>query len=60
LVSKGDIVSIDVSLFYNGFHGDTCGTFYVGDLNADPEAKELMEVAKNATLKGAEVCAPGR
>lgn len=30
-LKKGDIVSIDVSLYVDGMHGDNCTTFIVGD-----------------------------
>jgi len=30
-LEHGDIVSIDVSVYFNGFHGDNCGTVICGD-----------------------------
>jgi len=31
ILRKGDVASFDVSLFYEGYHGDNCGTVLVGD-----------------------------
>jgi len=39
----GDIVNIDVSVYYNGFHGDLNETFLVG--NVDAQSRGLVEVA---------------
>lgn len=36
----GDVISIDVSCFLRGFHGDTCRTFFVGA--PDPETRRLV------------------
>ena len=40
-VQEGDIVSIDVGAYYDGYHGDNAATFAVGEVS--PEAKQLME-----------------
>jgi methionyl aminopeptidase len=32
-LQKGDVASFDVSLFFNGYHGDNCATVLVGDEN---------------------------
>ena len=29
-LESGDIINVDVTHIYNGFHGDTSATFYVG------------------------------
>jgi len=45
----GDLVSIDVSVFLNGYHGDTCRTVVVGgEQHASPEALELIDVCRKA------------
>ncbi|KAF8178011.1 methionyl aminopeptidase [Pholiota molesta] len=36
---NGDIINIDVTLFFNGYHGDTSKTFLVGDV--DEPGKKL-------------------
>lgn len=40
---QGDVVSVDVGLFYKGFHTDTSVSVYLGD---DPEIKKFLEVGK--------------
>lgn len=42
---KGDVVSVDVGLFYKGLHTDTATTVYLGN---DPSVKSFMEVGKRA------------
>jgi len=56
-LEDGDIVKIDITVYYNGFHGDCCGTFIVGE--TDKKGKKLVEVAREATNKGIKVCKPG-
>lgn len=45
-IVNGDIVSIDVGAFYNGYHGDNAYTFAVG--NVSKEAIKLLEVTKQS------------
>ena len=54
---KGDIVNVDVTTYYGGFHGDTSATFYVGDVA--PEATHVTEVARNALEVGIAVVRDG-
>lgn len=44
ILKEGDIVSVDVGAFYNGFHGDNAYTFTVGDIL--PETQKLLDVTK--------------
>src|SRR6478735_2160561 len=30
VVKDGDIINVDITTFYDGFHGDTSATFYIG------------------------------
>jgi methionyl aminopeptidase len=43
---SGDIVSVDVTLIVDGYHGDTCHTFEVGNVN--PILKNFVRTAKAA------------
>ncbi|HZU82307.1 MAG TPA: type I methionyl aminopeptidase [Polyangiaceae bacterium] len=43
---SGDIVNVDVTHVYEGFHGDTSATFYIG--TPSPEARHVVEVARRA------------
>ena len=47
---EGDIVSIDVGAQLNGYHGDCCATFPVG--NIDPEAQRLIDVTRQSFFAG--------
>lgn len=49
-LKDGDIVSIDVGAEYNGFFGDACRTFLVGDVN--PRWKKLVEVTEQSFWEG--------
>ncbi|MDP9001029.1 MAG: type I methionyl aminopeptidase [Myxococcota bacterium] len=43
---NGDIVNVDVTHIYEGFHGDTSATFYIGTPSVD--ARHVVEVARRA------------
>lgn len=45
-ICEGDIVSVDVGAYINGFHGDTCATFGVGKIS--DEAQALLDVTKES------------
>jgi methionyl aminopeptidase len=58
-LKDGDIVNVDVTHIYRGFHGDTSATFYVGRPSED--AKRVTEVARRCLELGiAEVRAGAR
>ncbi|RLM80326.1 Methionine aminopeptidase 1D, chloroplastic/mitochondrial [Panicum miliaceum] len=57
LVKDGDIINIDVTVYLNGYHGDTSPTFLCGDV--DDEAKKLVQVTKECLDKAISICAPG-
>src|SRR4029077_9724816 len=46
VLKNGDIVNVDVTHIYEGFHGDTSATFYIGTPSA--EARHVVEVARRA------------
>jgi methionyl aminopeptidase len=54
---KGDIINVDVTTYFNQFHGDTSATFYVGDVSDD--ARHVTEVARRALEVGISVVADG-
>ncbi|KAJ3700217.1 hypothetical protein LUZ61_003922 [Rhynchospora tenuis] len=56
-LEDGDIINIDVTVYLNGYHGDTSATFFCGDV--DDEAKQLVEVTKECLNKAISICAPG-
>jgi methionyl aminopeptidase len=51
-LKNGDIVSVDVGVFKNGFHGDSAYTFAVGEIGDD--VKQLLAVTKESLYKGIE------
>lgn len=65
ILSDGDILSIDVSLFHKGYHGDNCKTVIVGEKHL-PQSdmlrkhKKLIESNIRALDKAIEACGPGR
>ena len=56
-LKEGDIVSIDVGAYKNGFHGDHAYTFIIGE--AKPEVVELVKVTKESLYKGIEKAIDG-
>ncbi|MDR2353251.1 MAG: type I methionyl aminopeptidase [Deltaproteobacteria bacterium] len=50
VIHEGDLVKIDVTTILNGYYGDTCRTFPVG--NISEAAKDLMETTREAMLQG--------
>ncbi|HPH38096.1 MAG TPA: type I methionyl aminopeptidase [Sediminibacterium sp.] len=51
-LQNGDIVSIDMGVILNGWHGDHAYTFILGD--ADPAAIQLVKITKESLYKGIE------
>ena len=50
VLKEGDIVSVDVGAFYQGFHGDCAATFACGTIS--PEAQRLIDVTKQSFFEG--------
>lgn len=38
VVQDGDIINVDVTIYYKGFHGDCSETFCVGNVRGGPDA----------------------
>lgn len=49
ILQNGDIVSVDLVAYKNGFHGDAARTFAVGKVSA--QAEKLIQVTKEAFFK---------
>ncbi|KAI8052021.1 MetAP 1 [Syncephalis plumigaleata] len=56
-LQDGDIVNIDVSLYYNGFHGDLNETYLVGKV--DEAGKKLVQNARECLEKAIAMVKPG-
>ncbi len=50
ILKEGDIVSVDLVVLKNGFHGDCARTYIVG--KASNEAKRLVDITKQAFFEG--------
>ena len=57
MIKDGDVVSIDLVVYKNGFHGDAARTFIVG--KATPEKQRLVEVTKQAFFEGIKLAVKG-
>lgn len=57
ILKDGDIISVDCGTLLNGFCGDSCYTFCVGEVN--PEIKELLRVTKESLYLGIEQAVAG-
>lgn len=52
VLKEGDIISIDIGVYLDGYHADGARTFAVG--NISPLAKKLIDVTKESFYKGIE------
>ena len=57
-LEEGDIVSVDCGTLLNGFNGDSCYTFCVGEVSE--EVKALLKTTKESLYKGIEAALPGK
>ena len=57
ILKSGDIISLDLGIFYNGFHNDMAITFPVG--NVDYEILRLIRTTKKALKRGIKKAKPG-
>lgn len=58
VLKEGDIISIDCGTLLNGFNGDSCYTFCVGEVSDD--VKKLLRVTKESLYKGIEMAVVGK
>ncbi|TQD78009.1 hypothetical protein C1H46_036461 [Malus baccata] len=56
-LQSGDIVNIDVTVYLNGYHGDTSKTFLCGDVSE--RIQRLVKVTEECLEKGIAVCKDG-
>lgn len=57
-LQEGDIVSIDVGAYLDGFHGDCAATFPCGEVSA--EAQKLVDVTKQSFFEGIKLAKVGQ
>ena len=58
ILKEGDIISIDCGTLLNGFNGDSCYTFCVGEVSQ--EVKQLLKTTKESLYKGIDAARHGR
>ena len=56
-IRSGDLVSLDVGVYYKGFHGDNATTVMVGVV--EPDAIRLVEATRRALQQGIAAVKPG-
>ena len=57
-LSRGDTLSVDIGVIYDGWVADAARTFAVGDIS--PEAANLLRVTEESLFKAVEQCRAGR
>ena len=57
VIKEGDIVSIDVGAFYDGFNGDNAATFGAGTVSR--EAQALMDATRESLYEGIKAATAG-
>uniref|UniRef100_A0A1B6F8M9 Methionine aminopeptidase n=1 Tax=Cuerna arida TaxID=1464854 RepID=A0A1B6F8M9_9HEMI len=54
----GDIVNVDITVYYQGYHGDCSAMFLVGEV--DEKGKHLVRVTLQALDLAVSICRPGQ
>lgn len=57
VIRDGDIVNIDVTAIVDGYYGDTCRMYEVGDVSQ--YARDLVRVTRECLHQGMQQCYPG-
>lgn len=57
VLKEGDIISVDVGACYQGYHGDACRTFGVGQISS--EAQRLIDVTRESFFAALEYAKEG-
>jgi len=58
VLKQGDIISVDIGVYINGFHGDSSRTYAVGAVS--PENEKLIAVARQSFFEGMRYARAGR
>jgi methionyl aminopeptidase len=57
ILKDGDIINVDLTAEYKGFHGDASRMFMIG--NVSSKARELVQTCYDALNSAIAICAPG-
>lgn len=57
VLKDGDVISIDCGTLLDGYNGDSCYTFCVGEVT--PEVKQLLKTTKESLYEGIRQAVPG-
>ncbi len=57
ILNEGDIISVDVGAYVNGYCGDAACTYPVG--NISPERQKLLDATENALNRAIQAAVPG-
>lgn len=58
ILVSGDIVSVDIGVYKDGYFADGAFTYKVGETS--PEAQKLIDITRNSLYKGIESCLEGK
>lgn len=53
-----DIINVDLTLYFGGYHGDTSQTFLLPEV--DEAGRNLVKVTQEALYRGIAMCGPGK
>lgn len=56
-IKQGDLVSVDLGVYFKGYHSDAARSYHVGEVS--PEVLRLIEVTKQSFFEGLEYAKPG-
>jgi len=57
VIHEGDIVSVDVGAYLNGYHGDNAATFAAGSIS--PQAQALLDATRESLYEGIRAAVAG-
>ncbi|CAD6593434.1 MAG: Methionine aminopeptidase 1 [Alectoria sarmentosa] len=60
MIREGDIINLDVTLYYGGFHGDLNETYYIGEkAMKDRDSVRVVETARECLEEAIKLVKPG-
>jgi methionyl aminopeptidase len=57
ILKNGDVINIDVTVIYEGYHGDTSKMYFVGETST--HAERLVQITQECLYKGIDLVKPG-